>query len=116
MASIELLRRFENYLIRGKYRPGDRIPGEQELAAHFGVSRGTMREAIACCVSRGLLERRTSRGTVLRLPTPEEIAPGFLVSAAAAELRSDGGQLLPENARIGDRPGGGAVRDAAANR
>ena len=52
MAGIELLRRFENYLIRGKYRPGDRIPGEQELATHFGVSRGTMREAIACCVSR----------------------------------------------------------------
>ena len=45
MAGIELLRRFENYLIRGKYRPGDRIPGEQELATHFGVSRGTMREA-----------------------------------------------------------------------
>ena len=93
MAGIELLRRFENYLIRGKYRPGDRIPGEQELVAHFGVSRGTMREAIACCVSRGLLERRTSRGTVLRLPTPEEIALDFsfqlrLLNCGVTEVNS----------------------------
>ena len=93
MAGTDLLKRFENYLIRGEYQPGDRIPGEQELAVHFGVSRGTMREAIACCVSRGLLERRTSRGTVLRKPSLEEIASDFafqlrLLNCGDAEINS----------------------------
>lgn len=93
MGGTELLKNFENYLIRGQYRPGDRIPGEQELAVFFGVSRGTMREAIACCVSKGLLERRTSRGTFLRMPALEEIASDFsfqlkLLNCGETEINS----------------------------
>ena len=77
MAKSELLKEFEAFLIRGAFRPGDRIPGEAELAERFGVSRGTMREAIAYCTNKGLLERRTSRGTFLRLPTLEDVSADF---------------------------------------
>ncbi len=31
----------------GRYRPGDRLPGEHDLAARFAVSRGTVRAALA---------------------------------------------------------------------
>lgn len=93
MAKSELLKAFETYLIRGKFRPGDRIPGEQELAGTFGVSRGTMREAIAYCTNKGLLERRTSRGTFLRMPTIDDVAADFafqlrLLNCGEAEINA----------------------------
>lgn len=47
----------------GKYRPGDYIPTEIELQKRFGVSRATIRQAIADLVYQGLLERRRSKGT-----------------------------------------------------
>jgi GntR family transcriptional regulator len=49
----------------GKYQPGDYIPTEMELQKRFGVSRATIRQAIADLVSEGLLERRRSKGTTV---------------------------------------------------
>ena len=70
----ELLKRFEQYILENEFKPGDRLPGEVELAVHFGVSRGTLREVIGYLVLKGILERRTSQGTLLRLPDVEDIA------------------------------------------
>jgi GntR family transcriptional regulator len=49
----------------GKYQPGDFIPTEMELQKRFGVSRSTIRQAIADLVSEGLLKRRRSQGTTV---------------------------------------------------
>ena len=43
---MTLLEQFEAYLVEAGFRPGDRLPGELELAQRFGVSRGTIREII----------------------------------------------------------------------
>jgi GntR family transcriptional regulator, transcriptional repressor for pyruvate dehydrogenase complex len=40
-------------------RPGDRLPKEHELQALFGVSKGTMREALALLEADGLVRIRT---------------------------------------------------------
>jgi GntR family transcriptional regulator len=45
---------------------GERLPSERELAESFGVSRMTVRQALASLESRGLLERGVGRGTFLR--------------------------------------------------
>ncbi len=45
--------------------PGARLPSERELAASFGVSRATVREAIQSLASLGLLEVRQGVGTVV---------------------------------------------------
>lgn len=50
----------------GKLPAGRQIPTEPELAQQYGVSRGTIRVAVAALVSEGLLERATRRGTVVR--------------------------------------------------
>ena len=46
-----------------KYRPGEKLPNENELAESIGISRTTLREAIRTLASEGLLEVRRGRGT-----------------------------------------------------
>lgn len=53
---------------RGDYRPGDRIPSEQELMKRFGVSRTTIRQAIAELVLEGWLHRVQGSGTYVARP------------------------------------------------
>ena len=54
----------------GRWKPGGILPTEAELAAHFGVSIGTIRQAVLALVREGLLTRRPGSGTfVARLDT-----------------------------------------------
>ena len=52
-----------NLIHSGAGKPGDLIPGEVALAAHFGVSRGTVRQAIQYLEEDGLLTKHQGRGT-----------------------------------------------------
>jgi GntR family transcriptional regulator len=45
----------------GRLRPGDRMPAEHELAAWLGVSRMTLRHALATLARRGLVQRAVGR-------------------------------------------------------
>ena len=74
MANQDLLQKIEDYILRKNLKHGDKMPREVELAKMFGVSRGALREVIGCLVLKGVLERRTSQGTILRIPNTEEIA------------------------------------------
>jgi len=49
----------------GLLKPGQRLPSERELAAQFGVSRATLREAVQSLASLGLLEVRQGVGTIV---------------------------------------------------
>src|SRR5580692_12919096 len=46
----------------GALAPGDRLPTEQDLAGWFGVSRMTLRHALAELAQRGLVTRAVGRG------------------------------------------------------
>jgi GntR family transcriptional regulator len=50
-------------LISGVYAPGDKLPAEPELAAAYGVSRITLREAVRGLAEEGYLSRRHGVGT-----------------------------------------------------
>lgn len=52
----------------GELKPGDQILTEEKLCLKFGVSRATVRRAIADLVYEGLLERNYSKGTVVKQP------------------------------------------------
>lgn len=54
----------------GVYGPGVRLPGEHRLAAKFGVSRGTLRQALANLRQDGYLEAVAGRGSFVRLAVP----------------------------------------------
>ncbi|WP_327370259.1 GntR family transcriptional regulator [Streptomyces sp. NBC_01217] len=51
---------------RDEYTVGNRLPSETELAAHYGVSRGTIRQAVAALTAEGLIgSRQGARRVVL---------------------------------------------------
>ncbi|MER8007898.1 GntR family transcriptional regulator [Streptomyces sp. NPDC094149] len=51
---------------REEYTVGSRLPPETELAAHYGVSRGTVRQAVAALTAEGLIgSRQGARRVVL---------------------------------------------------
>lgn len=54
--SDRVFQRLQDDIVRGVWAPGSRL-GEAELARHYGVSRGPLREAIRRLESRKLLER-----------------------------------------------------------
>jgi GntR family transcriptional regulator, arabinose operon transcriptional repressor len=47
----------------GHYAPGERLPSEIDLARQFGVSRGTVRQALMSLLVEGLLQTVPGRGT-----------------------------------------------------
>jgi len=53
-------------LVRGRYRPGSRIPTETELATRFGASRMTVSRALRDLQVQGLLLRRPGAGTFVQ--------------------------------------------------
>ncbi|WP_447752720.1 UTRA domain-containing protein [Sphingopyxis fribergensis] len=56
-------------LIRsGAWRPGHRIPTEQELAAEHGCARATVSKALSELAASGLIERRRKAGSFVAHP------------------------------------------------
>lgn len=53
----------------GTYKIGDRLPSEEELAEHFGVSRPTVRRASGYLEAQGVILRRQGIGTFVSWPS-----------------------------------------------
>ena len=51
----------------GPYKPGDKLPSENELVERFGASRPTIGRALAQLENEGLVERRAGSGTYVTL-------------------------------------------------
>jgi GntR family transcriptional repressor for pyruvate dehydrogenase complex len=54
--------------------PGTRLPSEQAMAEHFGVSRTVLREAIGQLKADGILNSRKGSGTFLCSDEPQPVA------------------------------------------
>lgn len=50
-------------ILSGARSPGDQLPGNRDLAVSYGVSMGSVREAISMLSAEGLIETRAGRGT-----------------------------------------------------
>ncbi len=57
-----VLERVESDLLEGRLAPGDRLPGERELAASLGVGRSSVREALRVLEVMGLVRTGTGSG------------------------------------------------------
>ncbi len=52
-----------------RWKPGDRLPAEMDIARQYRVAPGTVRAALTRLVEEGLLERHQGRGTFVRKPS-----------------------------------------------
>jgi DNA-binding FadR family transcriptional regulator len=52
----------EQYVLRGGYRPGDKLPSEREFTALLGFSRTAVREAVKQLSQQGLIRSSVGRG------------------------------------------------------
>lgn len=57
-----VVRQIELLILRGILRPGERLPSERELAERLGVSRPSLRDAVAELQDKGLLSARAGAG------------------------------------------------------
>ena len=59
----ELKKEIKQKLLCGKFKPGDKVPSQNEFCKKYGVSHNTVREAIGALVHEGLLYRFQGKGT-----------------------------------------------------
>ncbi len=74
----ETVERIAEMIRNGQYLPGDRLPGERQLAKELQVSRTSIREALSRLETVGLVECRHGLGTFVKEPSRERLQ-SFLV-------------------------------------
>jgi len=85
-ASEQIALELRRYIERQELKPGDRVGTEQELAAEFGVSRPTLREALRLLAGSHLLRVDRGRsGGIFVAGTPTQ-GLGRALSASIATL------------------------------
>jgi len=86
----------EQAIALGAHAAGERLPGEVEIAARFGVNRHTVRRALAELSERGLVRAERGSGTYVersRLPYPIGARTRFSENVGSAG-RDPGGRLI----------------------
>jgi GntR family transcriptional regulator len=78
-AYLQILHSMRARLASGDWRVGDQIPTDEELMAHFGVSRFTVRAALDVLVADGIVKRYRRRGSFV-VARPEGAGTWMLTS------------------------------------
>lgn len=75
--------RIRNAILEGQVKIDERLPTEEELAASFGVSRPTIREALKRLAAQNLIRSRRgpAGGNFVRRPDPAGVSSAFTASA-----------------------------------
>jgi DNA-binding FadR family transcriptional regulator len=62
----QVMERIKALISSGAYRPGDKLPTENELATQLGVGRSSIRETVKVLNYLGVLESKSAKGTFVR--------------------------------------------------
>lgn len=76
-------------IFSGALKPGDRLPTEEQLCKHFGVSRTTLRESVQMLRVSGLLDVTPGRGSFIRLPDPTTLMKDLAVLGQYSGMEDD---------------------------
>ena len=83
--STSVVKQIELLILRGILRPGERLPSERELADRLGVSRPSLRDAIANLQDRGLLTARAGAGIFVADVLGSAFSPALIQLFASQE-------------------------------
>lgn len=77
----EAIEKIKAMIVGGAIRPGDRLPGEAELAGSLGLSRNSLREAVRALALMRILDVRQGDGTYIASLSVASLvdALGFLI-------------------------------------
>ena len=94
----------EARILAGTLRPGERIPSEAELMAHYGCARMTVNKALSGLATAGLLERRKRAGSFVARPRAQSMVLDVpdLAADVAARGMAYGWQLAERRILLGD--------------
>ena len=59
---VQVAESIKDWVVDEGLKAGDRLPGEAELIARFGMAKGTIREAMRILEAQGLIKTRTGPG------------------------------------------------------
>lgn len=65
--SEQVFQQLKRAIAEGDWKPGDKIPSENELSLSFGVSRMTVRQSLQKLIALGLIETRLGDGSYVRV-------------------------------------------------
>ena len=71
---VQVTQALRDQIVRGAWKPGDRVPGDLELCSELGISRTTIRQALAEMAHEGWVVRERGRGTFVAPPKLTETA------------------------------------------
>lgn len=72
----EIVAKIKDMVEKGRFKAGDQLPVERELAEVFRVSRSSVREALRSLESQGFIESRQGDGTyIANLPVESLVRP-----------------------------------------
>lgn len=121
---FQIMRMIESTISTGALGTGERLPSEHELCAHFGVSRTSVREALARLEKAGIINRQQGKGAFVSeagspaswtLPSAPSLLGQYLEdgrSALTSRILRAGIEMLPPWAAAsfkGDARGEGFV-------
>src|SRR3990172_8196825 len=101
---VQAKQALQEQIQRGAWKPGDLVPGEPDLCRQFGVSRTTVRQALAELTHVGLVVREQGRGTF--------VAPPKLTESAAQRLSG----FYEDMVSLGHQPVSRGLKGAALPR
>jgi len=87
----DVVEQIQEAIIAGTLQPGSLLQAERELKEQFGVSRGTLREALRVLEQKGLIEIRTgvAGGSVIRGVNSDKLSEnlGLLIRNRTVSLK-----------------------------
>jgi GntR family transcriptional regulator len=103
----------------GRYGPGDRLPGENDLMAAHGVARMTARQALGLLQAEGIVEARKGAGVFVREFRPirrrgiERLAhSGWGEGRSIWVADTSGRELVVDSVELSDEEAPGVIANA----
>ncbi|TQS71621.1 FCD domain-containing protein [Rhodobacteraceae bacterium] len=80
-----IVRQIEELIVQGILRPGERLPSERDLSERLGVSRPSLRDAIAQLQDQGLVSAKVGAGIFVADVLGSAFSPALIRLFSASE-------------------------------